>query len=470
MITALEIEKDKVYLCRLKEGRKARVLWSQEILREGNLREDEKALGYFLKEIFESEGLVKDKVVLLLPPESYYIRYLEVPTLRSNQLKKALKFQAESLIPSITSEDVILDYEIIEKKTKTMQLLIAVVKKNVMKQHIQVLDFIGVEPDRILPETLSLWEAYRRAGWTNGKSQLFVNVEASSGSLLMVRQGKPAYCRNFLFRNQRGLEREFKRSLLWMPGLDRLDQIFLIGMEQEEADKIEVSELLGKKEVLSSAQVFDPDHQGNVRDSVKNLALIGGGLSLSRGSLLLDLRQEEFQSLGAILKNRWLIVLLLAWINLALFFSLISTYRHMGVKEQDFQKIVTFEQKWWKKIFPRRKTFPRQMFLKIIERRITELSKKGGYSFDGRMGFIEALKVLEKHLKNKTPLRFRGIALEKGSLNLTGDSDHKDAFLSLKNALQQKEGLSLKWDLTQIKRANKTSYRFILRMQLEASK
>lgn len=102
-----------------------------------------------LKQALENAGIKAKHSISAISGESIIVRYLQLPEMPEEELKKALQWEAEEYIPFRLSE-VNLDSQILGKSEDTdhpkMDVLLVSAKKDMVANHVEILRGAGIEP------------------------------------------------------------------------------------------------------------------------------------------------------------------------------------------------------------------------------------------------------------------------------------------------------------------------------------
>ncbi len=97
------------------------------------------------------------KVNASIFPESVIVRYLLLPLMTAEELKKAMNFEVERYAP-FNKEDVVSDFQILKEDAnkKSMKVLLVVAKKEFVEARMKLIDEAGFEPQLITIDSLVL--------------------------------------------------------------------------------------------------------------------------------------------------------------------------------------------------------------------------------------------------------------------------------------------------------------------------
>lgn len=250
-----------------------------------------------LKEIAQMGHL--ERVNTSVSGPSVIIRYTSFPNLSEDELKQALKFEAQKHIPfSIT--EVNLDSRILARDLadNKMLVLLAAAKKDFVNQRLKLLEDAGLKVNMLDIDSLALINGFSHnySGEEDLKTRTvaLLNIGASVSNLNILEDGTPRLSRdiyiggnNFTQKIQETFNIDFKAAegLKTNPDNARLDKIILA---QEAVSSGLANEL----------RVSFDYYESQSASSVSEIFLSGGG-SLSRGL------KEKLASLTGIKIDYW---------------------------------------------------------------------------------------------------------------------------------------------------------------------
>ncbi|MBI1747604.1 MAG: pilus assembly protein PilM [Acidobacteria bacterium] len=102
-----------------------------------------------------SSGAAREQIVLGVPREQAVIRMIELPREVEENLNQVIKFQVENLTPS---EEVApyYDYSVLSRQGAFLQILLVMIKKEVLDSHLAMIHELGVQPNIVQLSTVGL--------------------------------------------------------------------------------------------------------------------------------------------------------------------------------------------------------------------------------------------------------------------------------------------------------------------------
>jgi len=85
------------------------------------------------------------RVALTLPATHTFSRAMNLPLIRDEEIEEAVNLEAEQYIP-IAAADLYMDYEVIERTDKNIELLAVAVPKKIVDSYFTLCQLLGLEP------------------------------------------------------------------------------------------------------------------------------------------------------------------------------------------------------------------------------------------------------------------------------------------------------------------------------------
>jgi type IV pilus assembly protein PilM len=155
----------KIIQIKKKKGKLALASFVKEIIPQGVVErgeiKKEKTLVALLKKALEKtkgEPLRDRRVVCNLPEEKVFIRIIQLPKMKKEELGKAVNWEAEAHIP-LSIDEVYLGWHIIEPMVNHLDhldVLIAASPRDLVDKYLSVLKKSGLEPIALEPESIAV--------------------------------------------------------------------------------------------------------------------------------------------------------------------------------------------------------------------------------------------------------------------------------------------------------------------------
>ncbi len=163
--TGIEITETSVRVAELEGGgKKFRLVGAVEAPIEPNssgergLEETQAAL----KQALKAAKAKREFVVLGIPAAKATIREIQIPFTSDDQIKKVLKFECESHLPTQNIEDVVVDYHKIGEMGPRSRLLIVAVPKPALKEQLLKVSRSGIDPSHVDLDAAALFARARQ--------------------------------------------------------------------------------------------------------------------------------------------------------------------------------------------------------------------------------------------------------------------------------------------------------------------
>jgi type IV pilus assembly protein PilM len=148
------------------------------------------------------------RVCTAVSGKSVIVRYLTMVEMSDDDLKNAIKFEADKYIP-FDVEEVVLDAQRLEdgpvatklvSNENEMRVLLVAVKRSVVDDHVQLLQSIGLVPEIIDVDAFALGNAYELrgilgAGGDGDRAVALIDVGANKTNINVLRGGSSFFTR-----------------------------------------------------------------------------------------------------------------------------------------------------------------------------------------------------------------------------------------------------------------------------------
>lgn len=159
-------------------------------------RADQESLGKVVAQLVSQARLDTRNVAVGIPSSRVFTTVADVDRLPGDELSKAIRYQADSLIPTPLAESKI-DWSVIgdspNDKTK-QEILLSSVPNNYVEARLDMLEAIGLNVIAFEPDNLAL--ARSMVASDTGAAQFVVDVGQSSTDIVVVLNGAPRLTRS----------------------------------------------------------------------------------------------------------------------------------------------------------------------------------------------------------------------------------------------------------------------------------
>jgi len=176
-------------------GTYGEIAYPAGIITSGEVKDEEK-LTDILKQWFakERKKLPSPFVVLSLPEEKSFIRAVQIPRIKSEDVANVIRWEIENQIP-LPLEDVIYDYEVIESPNDNqdhLDVIITAFPRNILSAYIRVIKGAGLEPYAIELESQSIIRACVSQLY-NSEPSIVIDMGRTRTSFVIFAQGSILY-------------------------------------------------------------------------------------------------------------------------------------------------------------------------------------------------------------------------------------------------------------------------------------
>ncbi|MEE2713938.1 MAG: pilus assembly protein PilM [Planctomycetota bacterium] len=106
-------------------------------------------VGTAARAAFRATKAKKEQIVLGLPAHEAVIREIVIPFTDKDQIRKVIKFESESHLPSSNIDEVIVGFYKVSETGPRSRILIFAVEKTALKKRLAILSKAGIEPTQV---------------------------------------------------------------------------------------------------------------------------------------------------------------------------------------------------------------------------------------------------------------------------------------------------------------------------------
>jgi type IV pilus assembly protein PilM len=155
-------------------------------------------------DVLHSQPFRTRRVVTAVSGKSVIVRYLTMVQMSDEDLKNAIKFEADKYIP-FDVDEVVLDCQKLEdthdSNGSEMRVLLVAVKRSLIEDHVALLQGIGLQPCVIDVDSFALGNAYELHGMTSpgfeedGRVTALIDIGANKTNINILRGGTTYFTR-----------------------------------------------------------------------------------------------------------------------------------------------------------------------------------------------------------------------------------------------------------------------------------
>jgi type IV pilus assembly protein PilM len=157
------------------------------IIEEGEIKNEKELIGILKKVFKEAKGekIKTPYAICSLSEQHGFIKMINLPKMRMEELKQAIKWEAEANIP-LPIEDVYLDWQLVgcDDKSDHFDILINAVPKKIIDSYLRVLQKSGVEPIAFEIESVATVRSLTEGGFSK-ESIMIMDLGSSRTSFII---------------------------------------------------------------------------------------------------------------------------------------------------------------------------------------------------------------------------------------------------------------------------------------------
>ncbi|MCM8813455.1 MAG: type IV pilus assembly protein PilM [Candidatus Omnitrophica bacterium] len=160
--------------------------------------QDAKDLAPAIQEVIEAAGITTRAVNTSVAGQMVIVRYIQLPVMTRDELEKALRLNAGKYIP-FSLEEVIYDFQILgapAKNDKSMRVLLVAVKKEIIRQHLALLQGIGLEPHIIDVDSFAIVNSFQLVSQEKQGTIAVVDIGADTTTTTILLGNEPYFSRD----------------------------------------------------------------------------------------------------------------------------------------------------------------------------------------------------------------------------------------------------------------------------------
>ena len=159
-------------------------------------KSDQQRLAQVIKELLDQANMNTRSVAVGIPSQRVFTAVVDFDRLPSSELAKAIRYQADSLIPTPLDKSKI-DWAVIgdspKDKTK-VEVLLSSVENTFIEQRLDLLESIGLDVVAFEPDNLAVTRAL--IAGESPQPQMVLDIGSKSTDLVVTMQGSPRLTRS----------------------------------------------------------------------------------------------------------------------------------------------------------------------------------------------------------------------------------------------------------------------------------
>lgn len=161
------------------------------IVQEGLIKNEEELVNILKNSLREIGGgaLKNKRVVCSLPEEKVFIRVIQLPLMKEEEVANAVHWEAEAHIP-LSVNEVYMDWQIIEPITNHLNhidILVAAVPRDLVRSYLSFLKKSGLQPIALEPESVAVVRSLMRPN--DNKPTIIIDLGATGTNFVVFSAG-----------------------------------------------------------------------------------------------------------------------------------------------------------------------------------------------------------------------------------------------------------------------------------------
>lgn len=155
-----------------------------------------------LKDLLSLSKISSKTANISLSGPSVIVRYIEMPPMKKEELRSAIKFEGGKYIPFDINE-AILDFSVLDKSPSLAanRVLIVAAKKDRVKNCLEVFKDTGLDIASIGVDTMAILNSFQRLGLENKQENVYamINIGARFSNMNIVTKAFPYFTRDIMW-------------------------------------------------------------------------------------------------------------------------------------------------------------------------------------------------------------------------------------------------------------------------------
>jgi type IV pilus assembly protein PilM len=264
------------------------------IIENGEIKKKGELIKIIAKTVKESKGgAIKSKdCVVSLPETESYIRVIQLPEMKNEEIKEAIKWELEANIP-VAVEDVYFDWQILNfpsKRPNELCVLIGALPKTLVDPYLDVIKKAGLNPLAFEIESIATARAVIKEG-EQSNPVIIVDLGAKRASFIIFAVGSVWLTTSLPISNN--LLIDDIASAFKISKEEARDLKFKVGLDKEKDEKIyqamepRLAELVKEiKKYMDYYETLLPKYLP--KTTIDKILLCGGGANLEGLPLFLS--------------------------------------------------------------------------------------------------------------------------------------------------------------------------------------
>ncbi|MGA1864830.1 MAG: pilus assembly protein PilM [bacterium] len=149
-----------------------------------------KEIGSFIRDICSRNNIKPDIVYSAIPSRASMLRHLHLPFTDMNKIAKVYPYEIEQTLPC-SLDDVVMDYHIIESDHSSgTDILVAILPKKTLEEHLDILKSAGIEPRATTLEPVGLFFLNKTFFKKDKLVECIIDLGAKKATIILINKEK----------------------------------------------------------------------------------------------------------------------------------------------------------------------------------------------------------------------------------------------------------------------------------------
>ncbi|MDY6855352.1 MAG: type IV pilus assembly protein PilM [Thermodesulfobacteriota bacterium] len=142
-----------------------------------------------IKRMFNEASLEGDVFVSSISSGSVAVRNINLPFSNPNKVRQVINSEMESILPFYL-DDILIDYSVTNKRSVNgTDLLVMAAPKMVIKEHLEVMENVSIEPQIVDLDSSSLFYCFDAMGIRKDAAVAIIDIGAKKTTLCIIKDG-----------------------------------------------------------------------------------------------------------------------------------------------------------------------------------------------------------------------------------------------------------------------------------------
>ncbi|MEA2113132.1 MAG: type IV pilus assembly protein PilM [Patescibacteria group bacterium] len=161
------------------------------IVRRGEIKKEKELINILKTSLKETKGgpLRNKRVVCSLPEEKVFIRVIQLPLMKEEEIAQAVRWEAEAHIP-MAADEVYMDWQVIKSAINNpgqIDILVAAAPRELVDSYLSFLKNSGLRPIALEPESVAVVRSFIKDG--ESKPTVIVDIGTTGVNFVVFSDG-----------------------------------------------------------------------------------------------------------------------------------------------------------------------------------------------------------------------------------------------------------------------------------------